>query len=354
MVNTNTLDFDTIWSGMQSKFESIEDLALKEDTTFDEAPKAIIERSDVEDLAYREAISIIRKKLDTPVYIFGYDWRKSNADNGKKLHEYVNYLKRKLGQAKFNFVTHSMGGLVFSCFLKELKGTYTVIDRAVLTVCPFKGAPKAMIGLIKGEGGVKVPFFNSNDEFRKIARTFPSVYELCPTYSGSVVFDKSHQLFGKQFDLYNAKHWQSNLLQASHFRPRLSSLRRFRVTQKAMIDLAKTSTNLRNRIVILAGIGEGTDSKVVVKPTAPNGKTTNFFDFDQDQGDGDGTVPIESSSIYMRSVDTLAVKSKWYDKATHGFFLNDGRVQTIIKRFLSGKGNQAGWWSDIGGTVKKL
>ena len=58
LVNTNTLDFDTIWSAIQSKFETIFDLELQLDPRFETEKKAIIERSDVEDLAYREAVAI--------------------------------------------------------------------------------------------------------------------------------------------------------------------------------------------------------------------------------------------------------------------------------------------------------
>jgi len=49
---------------------------------------------------------------------------------------------------------------------------------------------------------------------------------------------------------------------------------------------------------------------------------------------------------------TLSVKSKWYDKATHGFFLNDGRVQSIIRRFFANDTANPKWYSDIGDTVK--
>src|SRR4051812_26014616 len=80
LVNSNTLNFDTIWSTIQSKYESIYDLALKQDSRFDVQPTSIIERSDVEDIAYREPVYILEKKTNMPVYIFGYDWRKSSAE----------------------------------------------------------------------------------------------------------------------------------------------------------------------------------------------------------------------------------------------------------------------------------
>ncbi|HOV88290.1 MAG TPA: alpha/beta hydrolase, partial [Syntrophobacteraceae bacterium] len=136
LVNTNTLDFDTIWSGIQCKFETILDLELCENTRFEISPKVIIERGDIEDLAYREAVVILERKIKTPVFIFGYDWRKSCAENGRRLKAFVDYLQEKLSISCFNFLTHSMGGMVFSCYLKELRGNYETVDHAVMTVCP--------------------------------------------------------------------------------------------------------------------------------------------------------------------------------------------------------------------------
>ena len=40
----------------------------------------------------------------------------------------------------------------------------------------------------------------------KLPGTFPSVYELCPTYQDAIVFEN-----GADFDLFNPDHWQSNI-----------------------------------------------------------------------------------------------------------------------------------------------
>lgn len=354
LVNTNTLDFDTIWSGVQSKYETIYDLMLGPNAKFDQSPSSIIERSDVEDLAYKEAVGIIKKKLKCQIYIFAYDWRRSCTENGKMLKEYVEYLKDKLRVRKFNFLTHSMGGLVFACFLKSLKSDYACIDRAILTVCPFKGSINALVALIKGEGGIKFPFLNSNDEFRKVARTFPSVYEICPTYKNAVYFELGHPFSGTKFNVVNPQHWQLNLLENPIFTKRLNSLKNFLINRPAMIDFARLKKSFRDRMLIVVGTGEETKNVVVIRQLNPTGEVKNYFDFDQPDGDGDGTVPYDSATYYKNAIVTLSVKSKWYDKATHGFFLNDGRVQSIIRRFFTGSTKRREWWSDIGGEVKKV
>ena len=366
LVNTNTLDFDTIWSGIQCKFETILDLELCENTRFEISPKVIIERGDIEDLAYREAVVILERKIKTPVFIFGYDWRKSCAENGRRLKAFVDYLQEKLSISCFNFLTHSMGGMVFSCYLKELRGNYETVDHAVMTVCPFLGAVGALVGLIVGEGGIRLPFFNSNDEFRKIARSFPSVYELCPVYPNAVTFhahcpdspgsppEDSDQP-GPFFDIYNPAHWQSNITGHSLFRSRLAHFKYFRdPADPAMLPLHELPDEVKKRFLIIAGEGEETKAWVVVHPNDPSGRVTNFFDFNQPPGGGDGTVPIASSTAYKDHILTRAVQSKWFDKATHAFFLNDGRVQSIISRFLKDDTTHPLWWSDIGGTVRRV
>lgn len=357
LVNINTLNFDTIYSGVQSVYETIADLELREDALFETSPRAIIERGDVEDLAYREIVSQLSRKTPCPVYIFGYDWRKSCHVNGRKLKRFVEYLKAKLGAEQFHFVTHSMGGVVFGCFLKELRGQYALVNKAVLTVCPFLGSIHALISLIVGEGGIKFPLFNSNDEFRKIARTFPSVYELIPMYQDAVVCESK-----QPFDLYNRKQWQSNIADDSMFQRRLQELREFRnPANPAAMDLRQLPEDVRQRMLIVAGRNERTKVQVTVNDQTSHNRVTNFFDFDNNSddgeasyGDGDGTVPFQSAIAYKGDIVTLAVRSKWTDGATHGFFLNDGRVQTIIKRFLNAETEFPEWWNDISGSVTRV
>lgn len=353
LVDTNTLDFDTIWSGIQSKYETIDDLELLVDPKFERSNKSIIERSDVEDLAYKEIVYYLRKKTEADkkgnIYIFGYDWRQSNRENGRRLKEYVEYLKKKITAEKFNFVTHSMGGMIFSCYLKELNNDYKEINKAAITVCPFQGSINAFIALIVGEGGINFPLFNSNDDFRKIARTFPSVYELCPVYQGAVTFLNSPG----DFNLFDHTHWQSNIIDEM-VEERISLLKKFRIDNPAMANLSALPPEVRERIVIIAGSGEKTKNRVVIEPQTPDGTAVNFFNFMQPDGDGDGTVPLESATIYKDAILTLRVESRWYNGATHGFFLNDGRVQAVINRFLSDDTAHKDWWSDIAGTVSKV
>ncbi|MEH7544959.1 lipase/acyltransferase domain-containing protein [Neobacillus vireti] len=355
LLNTNTLDFDTIWSMIQNRYETIYDLLLKQDSRFEVNPKSIIERGDVEDVAYREIVHVLERKTKQPVYIFGYDWRQSSLDTAKRLANFVEYLKEKLSVKKFNFIAHSMGGLVLSSYLKTLQGNYDSIEHVIFAVTPFSGSIQALISLTMGEGGIRYPMFNSSDEFRKIARTFPSVFELCPTYQNAVIFED-----GANFNIFNPDHWQSNIGDDDWgmFLNRISHMKAFYDRQNpAMINLRELPLEVRNRFLILMGMGVKTKNKVIVQPESPDGRMKNFFNFDSidSEGDGDGAVPFESASIYKNDILTLGIKKKWTDFSFHALFLNDGRVQSTITRFLSNQTsehfNGSPWWTVVDDSV---
>ena len=349
LVDSNTLGFDTIWSGVQKRFETLSDLELQADPAHDYSERALIERGNVERLAYAEIVGQLKRKVNPSVYIFGYDWRLSNRTNAERLRKYVEHLRAKLSNDRFNFVSHSMGGIVLSCYLQQIAPDFSSVDRIVFTACPFHGSVDAIAGMVQGEGGSRFPFLNDRDEFRKIARTFPSVYELAPVYEGAWVRDD-----GEDFDLYDPGHWQSNVAAHSIVKKRISELRAFRHDSPAMFDLNDLPEELRLRTCILVGEGEKTHQKITVRQRDDDGRVRNFFDFNDSDTEGDGRVPLASSGIYKDGIVTICVHSRWFNGATHGFFLNDGRVQAVVKRFLRGDTARSMWWSAIGGTVKKL
>ena len=107
-------------------------------------------------------------------------------------------------------------------------------------------------------------------------------------------------------------------------------------------------------MLILVGTNEKTEESVLVK--RKNGQVANFFDLDGAKlsPDGDGTVSGKSSKFYRNEILTLEVKSKFFDGVGHGLFLNDGRVQDVILRFLRKKNKRESWYTVVSGTVSKV
>ena len=241
LANINKKDFDTIWSGVRKFYDNIHDLALHIDGTTDLKNEIIVERMDVEDLAYSEIINYLRAQ-GYPVYIFGYDWRKSNLETAEKLLEVSLMIKKKHRGYRINYLTHSMGCLVVSGLYKITSKTRInyLVDRVIFTVPPFLGSCEAVFNLIIGRSRL----FNSSDDFRFIARSFPAIFELCPVYEDAMAYDAPNM----PFDIYNYAHWQQNPASGSYdtikqqYTERLKNLKEAR--RKNFISLGFTEKKI--------------------------------------------------------------------------------------------------------------
>lgn len=393
LVNANTFNFDLVWNAYDTLGTSLRtkvtgpyiEEKLMKSGRYDENINALVERNHIARLPYEKTFYNLGVKLrenddDSPVYLFGYDWRLSNKVNADRLASFAEGLKGKISESGtefegFKFVTHSMGGLVLSCYLNDKKNLEDV-DRVLFCAPPFLGSPYALVHMVKGDGGFK-SFLNSifgrDEDIRKIVRTYPSLFELLPWYKDSLLFDDN-----KPVDLLQLSHWQSNIYDdiLDLFKERLKALKTFR--DKDLCDLSQLPGELRTRMLILAGSDDTTVTGLLVRKDG--GKVDNLVVIDDDdlvtKGSGDGTVPYASSSYYKDSIKTLEVakRSVFHEIANnvdyHGMFLRDSRVQKILFGFLVDeraaartlkgnslaplKGPKANWWQSISDSVKNI
>lgn len=77
-----------------------------------------------------------------PVYAFGYDWRKGNANSGALLAKRIQHVTQKHGAKQAILVTHSMGGLVARAACKG-SGAASMVKGVVHVVQPINGAVTA-------------------------------------------------------------------------------------------------------------------------------------------------------------------------------------------------------------------
>ncbi len=369
--NINDKNFHVLWSGIKKIFTNIHDLKLQKDGVSDLGVEHVVERADVEDVAYSEIINYLRSK-GYRVFIFGYDWRKSNAVSAEKLEEFVKYLTNKLNTSAFNFITHSMGGLVLSAYIKRLtpEKRLRIIHKAIFTVPPFLGSVEASFNLTIG----KSRLFNTSDDFRKVSRTFPSIYELLPVYKGAYTFENKDT--AAHFNPYDfSTYWQ----QVAHLLPerkdtlqkhrlisrRLKELGEIRDQNDFIFDFHRANPDFLKRLLVIAGTHAETREKIYVKDRM--GHIKNFFDYEyfEPSNVGDGTVPLQSAIAFKEAILTLKVKRKaletWADSHFimadwHAFILNNGRVQNIIKRFLKAddkKLQNDKWYKSIDDNTEK-
>jgi hypothetical protein len=115
---------------------------------------------------------------------FPYDWRLSNRLNAQRLADtVVPHLERwrhltQNSDARLIFICHSMGGLVARWFLEILGGCD--VTRMLITIgTPYQGSVNALEALVNGLflGLGRIGF-----SLDKLVRSFPSVYQLLPTY----------------------------------------------------------------------------------------------------------------------------------------------------------------------------
>lgn len=113
---------------------------------------------------------------------FPYDWRLSNVVSGRRLARIaipaIEQWRRRYPDAKLILVCHSMGGLVARWFL-EMEGGAEYTRWLITVATPYQGSINALDSLVngvsKGLGFLK-------KDLTGLIRTFPSMYELLPTY----------------------------------------------------------------------------------------------------------------------------------------------------------------------------
>jgi pimeloyl-ACP methyl ester carboxylesterase len=111
---------------------------------------------------------------------FAYDWRRDNKFSAQALKRLIDKAlpawreNQGVSDAKVIILAHSMGGLVARYWLEELEGWPDC--RALISFgTPYRGAPNAAGTLING---YKKLFVDATEAMR----SFPSIYQLLPTY----------------------------------------------------------------------------------------------------------------------------------------------------------------------------
>jgi hypothetical protein len=185
-------------------------LALANDGLADRNPLVVSRSVQLMDIAYAKLAAGLQGRSSAPAYLFAYDWRYSIKRTALDLVRFIDQLllKEILGwDHRFDFACHSMGGLVFRQFLGEWHHLHPMeplpVDRVAFIATPHKGSLDAAETLISGES----PMLGGQKEMRKLARTFPGVYELLPLYRNGVMTVEKN---GIELDLFQERNWQDN------------------------------------------------------------------------------------------------------------------------------------------------
>jgi len=204
LVDTYPTDFKVRWSledmVVGNIFEDTLDFELKEGL-YDVDDTHLFREWELINHAYERIIERLRKWITPQLYTFPYDWRKPIEWNAKRLNAFIEHVKGKLKasgrDSTVSFFTHSMGGLVLRSALGLRKPKpFEGIGRIAFIAPPFRGScgiPKVLIA------GEKNGWFSDEEDFRKLARSFPSVYQMIPSFENAAVTVKD----GKQLNLFH-------------------------------------------------------------------------------------------------------------------------------------------------------
>ncbi|MGH9382181.1 MAG: lipase/acyltransferase domain-containing protein [Thermoanaerobaculia bacterium] len=307
LIDTYPLDFRMRWSledmVIGNVFEDSLDFLLK-DGRYDAAPEHLFREWELMRAAYGAMVERLRAWVDRALYVFPYDWRQPLEVAARRLNELIDHVRGKLagpdGPPRVSFVTHSAGGLVLRSALGLRRpDPWADVERIVFIGPPFRGAGDVPRVLIAGE---RNGWFSDREEYRKLARTFPSVYQLVPDFPGAAVDER-----GRDLDLFEATSWQRNVVAgeggfSSRF---LADAEAFRHGRRARHGGASEAPMLpdaamrqvADRVLVLCGSGEPTVIRVPVQTA--NQRNPNWFELDREEMTllGDGRVPLVSSAV---------------------------------------------------------
>ncbi len=343
----------TTWSTLEAGVvvPDFESLALDSGAEVDETETVVNRASQLLGIAYESFVQALRGRSDLPVYLFPYDWRYSNVRSANQLVQYVLALQKKnlksLAPANwdkaFDFACHSMGGLVFRQFVaawrSTMPGAPPPVNRVVFIATPHLGSVDAVESMIRGE----TVLFGGKKELRKLARTFPGVYELLPQAGlKDTVLDQD----GKPLDIFDINNWQKTVTpdpnDPEDFDVEQAHLTTARGVLNALPDVTQPEFGLTGRILVIYG-NKPNSTLCTVKVLPELNGIKNWYDFDHaTMGDGDQVVPVESAvlagvpSLEVRGEDISIFNLKSHVLSLHPLLPSLDEVSSATSRFFSG------------------
>jgi len=143
----------------------------------------------VEELGYTSGVDLLE---------FPYDWRQDLRLSARNLREAIGRWREEQGHGRVTVMAHSLGCMVSRYYVERLGGR-SEVERLVLMGGPLYGVPKIVLSLLLGKG--ILPFGLLGDRIRAVVASFPSVYQILPTYP--CVFE----IDGEPIDLYADPGW---------------------------------------------------------------------------------------------------------------------------------------------------
>jgi hypothetical protein len=345
--NAYALPPATTWSAAEAFEQTLfgpnfDQMALDESGEADEDERVVTRATQLLPIAYGSLVASLRGRLSPPVYVFPYDWRYSIGKAADALVRRVQRLQKKKlvslpgWDGTFDFVCHSLGGLVLRAFIaawqKAGAGTRLPVGKIVFIATPHLGSVDAIEAMIRGETVI----FGGRKEVRKMARTFPGLYDLLPRFAGAVLDAQDNEL-----DIFNFANWQGNVTASDPQDYQVVSAH-LTAAQTELQGIAAITGDLTSRALVVYG-RKANSTLTSVKVLREQNGVQNWYDFDHAaKGDGDEVVPVTSAlltgvpAIEIHENDVGYFNLKAHLLSMHAALPSLDEVQTVTARFLGG------------------
>lgn len=222
-------------------------------------------------------------------FVFPYDWRNSNYDTAKLLEKFV-AATPKLKNGKFDIVAHSMGGLVTRIWMIDHGGA-AKLNKVIYMGTPFQGSMNAFATLSDGWGRFANYMAGGLPSVRRVTLSFPSIYELFPTYDNCCRLGDATQF--APLDILSLQTWTQRDWLPVEYAPGGPREKAFK---DGLSQARKIGQLMRQQVANVEEIkfaGDVIDTKLwLYVPVANQSwKGWNFRD-----SRGDGTVPVWSAA----------------------------------------------------------
>lgn len=151
------------------------------------------------------------------LFIFSYDWRKSNVEAASKLRDFIDCVNTFYPGEKVNILTHSMGGLVARRYILNNPGSHRV-NKLITTVAPWLGTSKAIDTTLTGRFlGPFLGFYAHTNAVKNIVQFGEGPHQLLPSeayfnrggkpfaYQGPLSLTPKEYSFSETFEYINQR-----------------------------------------------------------------------------------------------------------------------------------------------------
>jgi len=288
------------------------------------------------------------------LFVFAYDWRKSNFENAVKLRDYVRCVQRFYPETKVDIVAHSMGGLVSRSYILNFQKIHDV--RKMITVgSRFLGAPRSSYVLETGDffpllanlySGINLDMKTAKSVFKGLLPYLKGPQELLPS---KAYFDLGGLPFSENAD------FNEDGILTSYDYPTMRNTFNARYStqpyevndvfhQGAQDDWRQDMSGVEYHHIFGYQIEPQTPEQVISARKIVLSTSQSRFKFKIKRGIGDGTVPVLSAERKGNGIDLNAqgvVPEAMFpetgendDDVEHNGMLKNPRVQQKIFDFL--------------------